>query len=79
MAINWPVTRDDITVFRRADGTLYIRVGDDKNNFMSSVSRDGPVESGIQNLTELICKKVLGITEHDIRMVTLDYIMKENS
>lgn len=75
--INWPVTRDDIKVWREEDGTLFIRIGDDQNNFMCSAKGEGATRTAIKTLSEKVQKVVLGITEHDLIMKTDEFFMSE--
>lgn len=80
--IDWPVNRNAIKVFKKSNlntGELQtcIQVGDEENNFGVTFSDDVNPDIPIKMLMENICRKILGITEHDIFMALCDKIIKD--
>lgn len=75
--ITWPITREDISVWRDKEGTLWIKVGDDMNNFMVSSKGEGSTMSAILQMMEMLNHKVLGVTQHDFIMKVNDLFIQE--
>lgn len=75
--INLPITRDDIDVWRNEEGALFILVGDEVNNFSVSVKGEEATMHAIKQISEMLQRKIIGITEHDFIMKVNDFFMSE--
>lgn len=77
--IDFPLTKDDIHVSREEDGTLRILVGDEMNNFSTTAKGDKARLSAIKILFEMVSRKAIGFTEHDLAMKTYEFLMSEEN
>lgn len=77
--IKLPATRDDITVWRTLDDVIHIKIGDEVNSFGVTVKPDTSVMSGIMQLSEMMMRKIIGVTPHDFIMKVNDLFESEKS